>query len=570
MIWQDYKEKLPKEYAEKDLAVIEQAFDFASEIHEEEKRLTGEKYIYHPAEVSLNVAKLKLGASSVATALLHDTYETDNTVLKKIRKKFGSEISFLVDGLSKVDKVEYQGIERSAESTRKMFMAMAQDIRVVIIKLHDRLHNLKTLHVYSEEKQKRIAMETLEIYAPVADRLGMGDLKLQLEDSAFEYAYPKEYAFIVHETKEKVSERQKYLIKKVIPTIERELKRTNIKTIEIKYRAKHYYSLWKKLLRYNMDWFSIYDLLAVRIIVNSLEDCYITLGILHKLWKPLPGRIKDYISLPKQNGYKSLHTTVFCIDNKITEFQIRTEEMHKEAESGIAAHWIYKTGDKDLQKDLKKFEWIKQLQDWQKRLHKETKSKDFLEFLKIDFFKDRVFVLTPRGDIIDLPEGATPLDFAYHIHTDVGNSIIGAKVNHHIVPLSYKLISGDMVEVSSQKNKKPSLKSLEHATTSIARNHIKSSLKKQGLISGIENTPRPLRCDLSIITINKADLIKEIVAVLSSFRIKIRSILPKESGSNYLEFYVSFTPRNKNQVERVVTRLKTIKGVEEIIPNLKN
>lgn len=482
MDWLKYKDKLPNIYSDKDLKLIEKAFLFASEVHSEEKRLTGEPYITHPIAVSLKVAEIKLDAQTITASLLHDTCETDPTLTKKISKEFGTEVAFLIKGVTKVDKIEYHGIERSAESTRKMFMAMAQDIRVIIIKLFDRLHNLETLYILPEEKQKRIAVETLDIFSPVADRLGMGEVKLQLEDAAFKYAHPEEYKWILKETREKIPERELYLAKKVIPTLEKELKKENIPVIVIKYRAKHYYSLWKKLLRNNMDLSSIYDLAAVRIMVNSVENCYAVLGVIHKLWKPLPGRIKDYIALPKQNGYQSLHTTVFCIDKKVTEFQIRTLKMHEEAEQGIAAHWAWEMAGKPKQIQTmphKKFAWIKQLQSWHKKFSKELSGDQFLESLKIDFFKNRIFVLTPKGDIIDLPEGATPIDFAYHIHSDVGDSIIGAKVNNHIVPLSYELASGDMVEIKTQKKKKPNVKILKYAKTTLAQEHIRASLKKQ-------------------------------------------------------------------------------------------
>ncbi|MBU1179293.1 RelA/SpoT family protein [Patescibacteria group bacterium] len=481
MTWQEYKNKLPKHYSENNLAVIERAFNFASEAHKDENRQTGEPYINHPIAVSLKIAELKLDPDTIAAALLHDVCETNGILFKKIRKDFGPQISFLVDGLTKINKIEYQGIERNAESIRKMFMAMARDIRVIIIKLLDRLHNLETLYALSEEKQKRIATETLEIYAPIADRLGMGNIKLKLEDTAFKYAYPAEYEWIIKKTKEKIPEREEYLAKKVIPTLKKELQKNNINIKKIEHRAKHYYSLWKKLLRYDMNWYTIYDLAAVRIVVESLEDCYAVLGIIHKLWKPLPGRIKDYISLPKQNGYQSLHTTVICTNKKITEFQIRTQKMHEEAEYGIAAHWAWEMAGKPANiKNMphKKLAWVKQLYDWHKKSPKNTTSEEFLESLKLDFFENRVFTLTPKGDIIDLPEGATPIDFAYGIHSDIGNSISACKVNNRIVSLSHKLVSGDLVEVITQKNKKPNLKMLEYAKTSNAKNCIKSALKK--------------------------------------------------------------------------------------------
>jgi len=569
MDWEKYKEKLPKAYSEKDIALVKRAFDFASEVHKDEKRASGEPYITHPIAVSLEIAtELELGPYTIATALLHDTYETNDTILGEIRKKFGAEVSFLVKGLTKVDKLEYHGAERSAESARKMFMAMAQDIRVIIIKLFDRLHNLETLDALPEKKRERIAQETLDIYAPVADRLGMGKIRLKIEDAAFKYAHPTEYEWLIKETREKVSERETYLRKKIIPLLKKEFKKEEILIQDIHYRAKHYYSLWKKLLRNNMDWYTIYDLAAVRIIVNSLEDCYAVLGVIHKFWKPLPGRIKDYIALPKQNGYKSLHTTVFCIDKKITEFQIRTPQMHEEAEQGIAAHWEWEMAGKP--REIKKMPhhktaWIKQLREWHKKFNKNISSEDFLKSLKIDFFKDRVFILTPRGDVVDLPEGATVLDFAYHIHSDIGNSISAAKVNNHIVPLSYEPVSGDIVEILVQKNKKPNLKMLDYAKTSVAKNHIKSALKKRNFLPKLTNKKEEkTKTELNIIVEERIGMIQDIGAILSLFRINVESFITKETDNKYASVVVAFYPKNKEQVKKIITRLKNIKGVEEV------
>jgi len=568
MTWQEYSKKLPKIYSEKDLKLIEKAFDFASEIHKDEKRLTGGPYIAHPLDVALKVAESKLDTQAVAAALLHDTYETDETALKKIRKQFGNDVSFLVEGLSKADKAKYSGRERSAESTRKMFMAMAQDIRVIIIKLFDRLDNIGTLHVMPEEKQKRIAMETLEIYAPVADRLGMSNIKAELEDAAFKYAYPEEYGWIIKETREKIPERKKYLEKAVIPILKKEFSKENIKVQTIHHRAKHYYSLWKKLLRYNMDWKMIYDLAAVRIMVNSVEDCYAVLGVIHKMWRPLPGRIKDYIALPKQNGYQSLHTTVFCVNNKLTEFQIRTQKMHEEAEQGIAAHWAWEMAGKPLEVGKtphKKFTWIKQLQEWHKEFDRNISGEKFLESLKIDFFKDRIFVLTPEGDIIDLPEGSTPIDFAYHIHSEIGNSAVAAKVNSRIVPLSHKLESGDIAEILTQKNKKPNLKMLDFAKTPTAKHQIKTFLKRKGLFVNPLNIKKGApKAEINIVVKERTGVIKDISSIFLSFKINITSLVTKETNSKYATVSITFIPKNKEQVEKITTRIKNIKGVEEV------
>lgn len=480
MEWVDCKKKLSSTYTDRELTLIEKAFCFVDEIDASK------------LEVSLRVAELKLRASTILAILLQDTYESDTTKAKQIRQKFGPEVIFLIKGLIESGKVKYCGIERNVESTRKMFMAMAQDVRVVIIKLLERLHYLENLEILPKEEQKRIATETLEIYAPVADRLGMGEIKLKLQDLAFKYAHPKEYEQIINEVEDKISARENYLRKKVIPTIKKELIIEKITGAEIQHRAKHHYSLWNKLLRNGMDWHRIYDLMAVRIVVDSTEQCYSVLGTIHKSWQPLPGKIKDYIALPKQNGYQSLHTTVFCVDKKITEFQIRTRKMHEEAEQGIAAHWAWemegkKRPTKPFTTSGKKFAWINQLRDWHKQFgYQGFAGKGFLESLKIDFFQNRVFVLTPKNEIIDLPEGATPVDFAYNVHSDIGNSMIGVKINNKIVPFSYELISGDMVEIITQKNKKVNIKMLNYAKTPSGKDRIRSALRKQGLLPKIQ------------------------------------------------------------------------------------
>jgi GTP pyrophosphokinase len=567
MDWEKYKKQLGNSYKQKELDLIEVAFEFAKEAHKEQKRQTGGPYIDHPIAVSLKVANLKLDPHAVMAALLHDITEECKVEIKAIKKEFGPEVARLVKGVTKVSKIQYKGVERSAESMRKMFMAMAQDVRVIIIKLLDRLDNLGTLHVFSKEKQKRIALESLEIYAPVADRLGMSEIKLQLEDAAFKYAYPEEYEWIIKETKEKMPEREKYL-KKVIPVLEKEVKKERIKILAIHYRAKHHYSLWKKLIRYGMDWYLIYDLMAVRIVVRSIEDCYTVLGIIHKSWKPLPGRIKDYIALPKQNGYKSLHTTVFGPKKKVIELQIRTPEMHEEAEFGIAAHWAWEMAGKPAQMGKishRKYYWIKQLQDWQKKINKDTTGKEFLESLKIDFFKDRIFVLTPKGDVVDLPESATPIDFAYHVHSDIGNAMVAAKVNNRIVPLSRELVSGDIVEIMTQKNKKPSIKWLEHAKTSAAKNHIKASLKSQGIIVDLRSKMKKvIKTEIIIINIDRVGMIKDVTSVFSKLKINIPSLVSKELDNRYSTITLQFSSKNKEQVAKIVTVLKKIKGIEEV------
>ncbi|MBI2626612.1 MAG: bifunctional (p)ppGpp synthetase/guanosine-3',5'-bis(diphosphate) 3'-pyrophosphohydrolase, partial [Candidatus Nealsonbacteria bacterium] len=470
-----------------DSNLVERAFGFAKEAHQGQKRASGEDYIQHPARVAQILTEMRLDPRAIAAGLLHDVPDDTKRTLEDIEKEFGKEVAFLVEGVSKLGKLRYpkndlemksakarlaEPIDLRAENLRKMFFAMAQDLRVVLIKLADRLHNMETLGSLPPEKQRRIALETLEIFAPLANRLGMGDIKGKLEDLAFSYLYPKEFEWLIKNVKEKYEEQEKYLAK-VKPIFKKILEKENIEPLDIHFRAKHYWSLYQKLLRYDMNLDKIYDLVALRVIVDDVKTCYRTLGIIHKLWKPLPGLIKDYIAFPKPNNYKSLHTTCFCLNGKITEFQVKTEGMHHEDEYGIASHWAYKEGI-NLKAQRKKFAWVQQLRDWQKEV---LKSGEFMESLKMDFFKKRIFVFTPKGDVIDLPEGATPVDFAYAVHTDIGRRCAGVKVNEKIGNLSQSLQNGDVVSIFVDKNKKPSRDWLEFAKTSFARSRIKRVLK---------------------------------------------------------------------------------------------
>jgi len=474
--------------------LIQKAYEFATLAHQGQTRLNGETRIEHLLQTAYVLAELKLDAAALAGGLLHDVLEYTPVDLKQIKKEFGEEIAFLVEGITYIDKIKYHPKEketaRQMENLRKILLAMAKDIRVILIKLANRIHNMKTLYALPEEKQKRIALETLEIYAPLAYRLGIGWLKGQLEDLAFAYVYPKEHQNITKQVEKKYSQNEKY-IQELIPIVKKKLTRKGIKIVEIHARTKRYYSLYKKLLRYDMDWHKIYDLVALRIIVADIENCYATLGILHKNWKPLIGRIKDYISVPKPNGYQSLHTTVFCQGGNITEFQIRTPKMHHEAKYGIAAHWYYNEKDspasriqkgparkptKEIRQLTKELIWVKQLQEWQKERF--SSPKEFLDSLKIDFLKDRIFVFTPKGDIIDLPEGATSIDFAYQIHTDIGHQCVGAKIEGKLIALSEPLQNGQVVEIVTQKNKKPNRDWLKFVKTSQAKSRIKTWLRK--------------------------------------------------------------------------------------------
>lgn len=470
-----------------DSNLVERAFEFAKEAHTGQKRASGQDYIQHPIRVAQILTEMHLDPKAIAAGFLHDVPDDTPKTLKDIEKEFGKEIAFLVAGVSKLGKLRYpknnieiksarerlvEPIDLRAENLRKMFFAMAQDLRVILIKLADRLHNMETLAALSPEKQKRISLETIEIFAPLANRLGMGDIKGKLEDLAFPHLYPKEFEWLMQNVKEKYQDQQKY-IDKLGPIFKKILEKESINPIDIHSRAKHYWSLYQKLQRYDMNFEKIYDLVALRAIVDDVKTCYRVLGIIHRLWRPLPGLIKDYIAFPKPNNYKALHTTCFCLDGKITEFQVKTQEMHGEDENGIAAHWAYKEGI-DLKAQRKKFAWVQQLRDWQKET---AKSGEFLEGLKIDFFKNRIFALTPKGDVIDLPEGATSVDFAYAVHTDIGNHCAGTKINGKIATLSQFLQNGDVIEVLIDKNRKPSPDWLEFAKTSFARSRIRHVLK---------------------------------------------------------------------------------------------
>jgi len=471
---------------ERELDLLEKAFEFAEKSHSEQKRESGEPFVNHPLRVALVISQMKLDINAVIASVLHDVVEDCKIPISEIKSQFNEEASFLVNGLTKVNKIKYNedgNVEK--ENFRNMILAMAKDIRIVIIKLADRLDNMKTLWSLEPEKRRKKSLETLEILAPLAYRLGMSDIGAQLEDLAFPYVYEEEYK-LTKRIVGKRSEELKNYLQELVPLVQKELKENNLNPEKIQFRTKHLYSIWRKLQKEDMDIKRIYDLVAMRIIMPNLEECYGTLGIIHQMWKPVPGRFKDYIAMPKPNGYQSLHTTVFAKNGKMVEIQIRTPQMDEEAEWGIAAHWIYgsQKDDKKYKKRKKfnppkNFYWISQLREWQKKFYS---SEEFLSSLKVDFFKDRIFVLTPKGDIIDLPDGATTIDFAYQIHTDVGNQAAGAKVNGRLVSLDYKLQSGEVVEIINKKRKLPSSSWLEFVKMTETKKRIQDALKGKNSI----------------------------------------------------------------------------------------
>ncbi|NLW03090.1 MAG: bifunctional (p)ppGpp synthetase/guanosine-3',5'-bis(diphosphate) 3'-pyrophosphohydrolase [Clostridiaceae bacterium] len=469
---------------EANLELISKAYEFSNEAHKGQERVSGDPYIIHPVEVGIILAELEMDATTIVAGILHDTVEDTRFSIEQVRAEFGSEVAELVDGVTKLTKIPYTTKQEvQAENFRKMFLAMAKDIRVIIIKLADRLHNMRTLKFMTKEKQEQKARETLEIYAPLAHRLGIHKIKWELEDLSFRYIDEKSYYDLVERIAKKRREREEY-IQEIIGIVWNKTKEMGI-SAEIEGRAKHLYSIYRKMTNQNRTLDQIYDLFAIRLIVDTVKDCYSALGLMHELFKPMPGRFKDYISMPKPNMYQSLHSTVIGPDGIPFEVQIRTREMHRVAEVGIAAHWQYKEGARYQDKSyVEKLSWLRQILEWQKDARDPD---EFMENLKIDLFTDEVFVFTPKGDVKSLRAGSTLIDFAYSIHSDIGNRMIGAKVNGRIVNLDYELKNGDIVEIiTSSASSGPSRDWLKIVKTSQARNKINQWFKKEKREENVE------------------------------------------------------------------------------------
>lgn len=498
-----------------DRALVEKAYAFAADAHKDHKRFSGEPYLTHLEETAKGLASLGMSAKTVAAGLLHDSIEDVGVNPETLEAEFGKEIRFLVEGVTKLGHFKYRGAERHRESLRKLLVATGKDARVLIIKMMDRLHNMRTLEHVPPEKRKRIALETLEIYAAIAHRLGMGLVRRELEDLAFEYAYPEEF----EKAKKLLTEAQKETaerLEKMTRSLKKELAKENITKFHTDHRVKGLWSLWKKLERKGGDVSRVYDIAALRVIVSDMTDCYRVLGIVHNLWQPLPNKIKDYIAFPKPNGYQGLHTTVFSGDGGIVEIQIRTEEMHQEAQYGIAAHVMYKEmaendqGSQQGGSRQSSFDWIRSLipsfrktapapnvhgpmpsprtrarygtpdaPEWLTDLETEENNPEFETTLRTDIFSHRVFVFTPHGDVVDLPLNSSPIDFAYAIHSDIGDHVAGAKVNGKMSPLDTTLHNGDIVEIQTKKSATPKTKWLDFAKTTMARRHIRNAIERQ-------------------------------------------------------------------------------------------
>lgn len=495
-----------------DKELIERAYTFAEKAHEGHTRYSGEPYMAHVASVGRRLAEMGMGPRTISAGLLHDTVEDTQVTTEDIKNEFGEEILFLVEGVTKLSSVRYYGTDRHNESLRKLFVATSQDIRVLIIKLVDRMHNMQTLGYIPEEKQLRIARETLEIYVPVAYRLGMGRIRKELEDLAFPFVYPEEHKRVSELVQKKFTKAES-ILERERKVLQKQLAEASIRDFTTSYRVKGMYSLFQKLSRKDWDLDRIYDLLALRVILPSVEECYHVLGVIHDIWRPLPKRVKDYIAFPKPNGYQSIHTTVATHNGTILEIQIRTQKMHHEAEYGVASHITYKTNQqnkkesrsqrwfeylipllfrplawRDMKTDHNRIttdephsskipQWISEIGEMY--TSEKSSGKEFVDDMRSDFFKNRIFVFTPNGDVVDLPIGAGPIDFAYAIHSEIGDHTFGAKVNNKLVGLDTELKNGDIVTIETRKTAKPTRKWLDMARTSLAKRHIRSALAEE-------------------------------------------------------------------------------------------
>jgi len=540
--------------------LIRRAYDFAKKIHQGQRRKNGEPFFNHSLATAEKLAEWRLDEETIAAGLLHDALDASKNperTLREIKENFSERVGLIVAQVDQIGKVSYRGTENKIENLRKFILYLSQDIGVIFIKFASRLDTLKILYAYPKELQKRIALKTMDVYAPLAHQLGMYHAAGELEDLAFPYLYREDHQWLVSAVKDRYEERERYL-EQLKPILKTELELNGVSFLELNSRAKHYFSLYKKLLRYNMDLDKIYDLVALRLIVKDLSDCYTALGVIHKMWPPLSGRIKDYIASPKANGYRSLHTTVYGPDNKTAEIQIRTAEMHEEAELGIAAHFAYQEfkgsrgylGRLAATANPKELNLIRELREFPKKL------------TEVDFFKDRILVLTPKGDVVDLPVGATPVDFAYKIHSDIGDKCVGAKVNEKIATLNTELQSGDIVEILTKKSKGPSQAWLEFVKTPQAREKIKASLR-QSPISFQNQDPKA--ASILVTIADHPGLIKLITQIFRDAKIKISTLAIEPANKAGLKTLKITSPAQAAaRLKKMIEEIKKLPQVKKV------
>lgn len=566
-----------------DLAPVENAFRFACEFHQSQTRDSGEPYMIHPLGVAQILAEMRMDQVSVVTGLLHDIVEDTGVTVEEIRKQFGEEVAGCVDGVTKLAKFDFfSAEERQAESFRKMLLAMVNDIRVILVKLADRLHNMRTLDYLSEERRRRIAQETIEIYAPIAHRLGMGKVRGELEDLAFRHQEPDAYQDITKALENRRHSNEEFL-NEIRHTVESELRREGIPA-RVEARLKRPYSIYQKIKRQKISIDQVYDLMAIRIVTDSVKNCYAALGVIHNEWRPVPGRIKDFIAIPRPNLYQSLHTSVVGPHGQHFEVQIRTEEMHRIAEEGIAAHWKYKEGRKGPAEDDQRIAWLRHLVEWQREMQDPG---EFMSTLRVDLYPEEVYTFTPRGKVIVLPRDATPIDFAYAIHSDVGHACVGAKVNGRIVPLRSALRNGDIVEIMTQPGHQPSKDWLALVKTSRARNKIKHVINANERVKAVEIGEKYLdkearRLGVALSRVSRADLnkvasdygfgkVEDLYAALGYGRFSARQVLQKVSPAQLKDEAAESKPPSGAPVPAPALRAEDadsvirVKGVDDLM-----
>lgn len=556
--------KVKESCKDADIDLITKAYDYAFNAHIEQKRESGEPYIMHPVNVAMILVGMGMDTNTIVAGLLHDVIEDTEVTYEDIKLDFNEEVANLVDGVTKLGKIKYKTKEeQQADNVRKMLLAMAKDIRVIIIKLADRLHNMRTLKHMKPEKQKSKAQETLDIYAPLAHRLGISKIKWELEDLSFRYLHPEEYYNLVKDIAEKRVVRENY-ISEIVSDIQSNLDKSGIEC-DIEGRPKHFYSIYRKMVSQNKSIEQIFDLTAIRILVNTVKDCYAVLGIVHTIYKPIPGRFKDYIAMPKPNMYQSLHTTVIGKTGKTFEIQIRTFEMHKTAEYGIAAHWKYKEGETTKEASFEnKLGWLREILEWQ---NETSDAEEFMEGFKLDLFSDEIFVFTPKGVVINLPAGATPIDFAYRIHTDIGNKCVGAKVNGKMVTLDYKLKTGEIVEILTSVNTKgPNMSWINFAKSNQARSKIKQWYKKIKREENIEKGKELIEKESKKQSLNFMDLAKgeKYDKLLKRYNFNGLDDIYSSVGTGVVSPY-SILSKLKDEESEPITHEKTQSEIEEQI-----